>query len=316
MAIKSQNETPSAWQTRIEGEWHGRPSIFDAAGTHVGFNKVYRSSVFENGHTTYYMNTVLQSQSPLRARLEYADFAFEVLDSDQDRIYLGPDFFGAGRPFGALVDANYYSPGWTSDLRTMVHILEDGQTQVYSSLLYDGPTINSVFNGIYKVAFDYHTNSETKARIDAFIETEVANGAKPHILPAKKAGKWTGELQIYDNNQQFIGSSTVEMHYKPLSLLRAEMRVRLDGVLNRQYTFSRCRNENRHTFDGPDIYGNGMGYGRALYTIQHFTGQAYKIRGREFIIDDNYTLSVVWQFLKSDTLHYMTFGTLRWQEES
>ena len=52
------------------------------------------------------------------------------------------------------MDAHYYSPGWTGDLRTMVHILPDGETQVYSSLIYDGPKICTVFNGIYKVAFD------------------------------------------------------------------------------------------------------------------------------------------------------------------
>ena len=87
-----------------------------------------------------------------------------MIDSDQDRIYCGPDFVGAGRPFGLFVDSNYYSPGWTSDLRTWVHILPDGETQVYSSVLYEGPAINMVFNGIYKVAHDYRTTPATKAR--------------------------------------------------------------------------------------------------------------------------------------------------------
>ena len=35
-----------------------------------------------------------------------------------------------GYPYGMLVDAHYYSPGWTSDLRTLVHILPDGKTRV------------------------------------------------------------------------------------------------------------------------------------------------------------------------------------------
>jgi len=58
-----------------------------------------------------------------------------------------------------LVDAHYYSPGWTSDLRTLVHILPDGKTQVYSSLLYDGPAINAVFNGVYKVKTNNSPNA-------------------------------------------------------------------------------------------------------------------------------------------------------------
>ncbi|MFD0593240.1 hypothetical protein ACFQZ4_12345 [Catellatospora coxensis] len=47
---------PSEWQKRITGEWHGRPSLFDATGTWCGYEDIRRSSVFENGVTTYYMD--------------------------------------------------------------------------------------------------------------------------------------------------------------------------------------------------------------------------------------------------------------------
>lgn len=304
---------PSQWQARIEGEWHGRPSVFDAQGNHAGYCKVYRSSVFEDGKTTYYMNTHFDTQGELRARLEYADFAFGVIDSDQDRIYIGPDFFGAGRPFGTLVDAHYYSPGWVSDLRTMVHILPDGKTQVYSSLLYNGPTIHCVFNGLYRVAYDYHTNPDTQATIGAFVETEITNGPRPHVLPAKLAGCWQGEMEVYDGQQQLVGKNTVEISYKPINLLRAQVNVTISGVINRRYSFTRHRNNNLHAFEGPDIYGNGIGYGRALYTSQHFTGESLKIKGREFLFDDQNSMSAVWQFYKSDSLQYTTFGVLEWQ---
>ncbi len=181
--------TPSEWQQKITGEWYGRPSVFDPTGVHQGFEEVSRASVFENGETTYWMRTELIGGGPLRARFELGDqFEFQVKDSDQHRIYLGPDFYGAGEPFGGLVDAHYYSPAWQADLKTMVHILEDGETQVYSSLLYDGPTICAVFNGVYKVAFDYETNTETRKRIDAFSDLEERRGPKPQILPTKRAG--------------------------------------------------------------------------------------------------------------------------------
>ena len=307
------SDQPSNWQQSIEGEWHGMPSVFDATGNHVGYNKVYRQSAFQDGKTLYTMHTILDATGPLRARLESTDFAFSVMDSDQDRIYLGPDFIGAGHPYGALVDAHYYSPAWTSDLRTMVHILPDGETQIYSSLLYDGPTICSVFNGIYKVAFDYHTNAETKARIDAFVETERVNGPQPHILDTKKSGRWTGEMQVYGADQKLAGVNQVSIEYTPLTLLRAEMKVSISGVVNRSYQFNRYRNANRHTFEGPEMYGNSIGYGRALYTSQHLYGESLKIRGREFIIDDHYTMSAVWQIIKSDKLQYTTFGVLRWE---
>lgn len=308
---------PSNWQKSIEGEWHGLPSIFDAEGNHIGYNKVYRASVFENGKTTYTMNTrIVEAAGPLVPRFEVSDpFAFGVDDSDRDRIYLGPDFIGAGHPYGALVDAHYYSPAWTGDLRTMVHILPDGQTQVYSSLIYDGPKIVTVFNGIYKVAFDYHTNPETKARIDAFCDTERINGRNPHILPSKKHGQWTGEMLVYGADQQKMGVNRVRMDYTPLDLLRAEMTVHISGVFDKTYTFRRYRNAARHAFEGPDLFGNSMGYGRALYTSQHFYGEALKLKGREFLIDDHFTLSAVWQFYQSDRLLYTTYGVLHWTEK-
>ena len=236
--------TPSKWQEQITGEWHGLPSIFDAQGNHVGFNTVYRTSEFQGDRTTYYMNTNIEAVGELAYRLEAREFAFGVVDSDRDRIYCGPDFIGAGRPFGLMVDANYYSPGWTSDLRTQVHILPDGETQVYSSLLYDGPAINMVFNGIYKVAHDYHTNPETKARIDAWNESERRNGKRPFVLPVKHAGVFSGEMAVYDNEQNFVGTNQVRINYTPLTLLRARMDVQITGVIEREFSYERTRNGN------------------------------------------------------------------------
>lgn len=305
---------PSEWQQQITGIWYGQPSIFDAEANHVGYNHVYRSSVFEDGKTTYYMNTDLDATGPLRYRLEASDFAFGVIDSDQNRIYLGPDFIGAGHPHGMLVDANYYSPQWTADLRTMVHILDDGKTQVYSSLLYDGPTLFSVFNGIYKVAHDYEMNPETKSWIDEFVASEGKNGPSPHVLPAKKSGQWLGEMQVYDAEQNHIGVNTVTVDYEPLSLTRSKTTTRISGVMNREFTSERSRLSHRHTYEGPDVYGNGIAYGRALYNKYHFYGEAVKVSGREFIIDDHYTMSVVWQYYAGDRRQYTTFGVLTWQE--
>ncbi|HEX2622790.1 MAG TPA: hypothetical protein VHL11_21675 [Phototrophicaceae bacterium] len=307
-------DAPSHWQERITGEWHGRPSIFDAQGNHRGYTKVYRSSVFEDGKTTYYMNTQFEATGDLQSRLQYGDFAFGVIDSDQDRIYMGPDFYGTGRPFGALVDAHYYSPGWKADLKTMVHILPGGDVQCYSSLLYNGPAIFAVFNGLYQVAFDYHTNLDTQKQIEAYVQQEIVNGPKQHTLPAKVSGCWTGDMIVYDGRQQEIGVNQVEIMHTPTSLLRADQKVRISGIINREYQFARYRENNLHTYDGPDIYGNAFGYGRALYTSQHFHGAAERIKGREFFIDNDGSMSVVWQFYKSDALQYTTFGVLRWEE--
>lgn len=302
----------SKWQQSIEGEWHGQPSIFEADGTHVGWNKVYRQSQNIDGKTLYTMNTKLDATGKLRARMEFEDFAFGVIDSDQDRIYLGPDFIGSGQPYGALVDAIYYSPAWCGELRTMVHIV-GGDLQVYSSLIYDGPAIFCVFNGLYRVAFDYHENEETRRKIDEFVESERRNGNRQYQLDAKRAGIFSGEMEVFDHHQQKIGINKVKIHHRPISLLRAEQTVEIEGVINRKFTYTRYREGNRHMFEGPDVFGNSMGYGRALYTTQHILGEAVKIRGREFQIDENYTMSVVWEFHRSNKLEFMTFGVLKWE---
>lgn len=311
------SEKPSDWQQRITGEWYGRPSVFAPDGTHQGFIKVNRSSVFSEGETTYYMHTLFDHVGgALRNRLEFTEFAFGVQDSDANRIYMGPDFYGAGQPYGSLVDSNYYSPAWGADLRTVVHILPDGVTQVYSSLLYDGPTICAVFNGIYLMATDYDTNADTRRRIDAHTAHETDLGSKPHAAPAKERGHWTGSMEVWSPSQELLGKNDVVITHEPLSLVRARQTVQIEGVTPLRYSFERTRNGARHTYDGPDMFGNAISYGRPLYTVQHLTGNATKLRGREFVIDDDYSISAVWEVFDGDTRSHMTFGVLRWEADA
>ena len=310
-------EQPSGWQQRIEGEWYGRPSVFTPTGDHVGYEKVERASEFRDGGTVYWMKTELDATGPLRARFELADqFEFAVMDSDEHRIYQGPDFYGAGEPFGTMVDAHYYSPAWQADLHTMVHILPDGETQVYSSLLYDGPTICAVFNGVYKVAFDHDTNDDTRRRIEAFTELEAARGPRPYVLPTKRSGTYRGEFEVYGPDQKPVGTARVEVRHEPIDLLRARQTTTITGAFEKTWTVERERQGNRHTFHGPDAWGNAMTYGRALYPSLHFTDEALKVKGREFMIDADGPVSVVWQFAEGELLRNVVFGVLEWEPDA
>ena len=100
--------------------------------------------------------------------------------------------------------------------------------------------------------------------------------------------------------------------YLPLDLLRAEVDIKLSGAEQFEARFVRARSGNRHTFHGPDLFGNGFSYGRALYTSQHLTGTSVRIEGREFIIDDNWTMSVVWKIHRHGVLDKVVFGTATW----
>lgn len=310
----SEDKTPSNFQKAITGTWHGLPSVFETDGTHVGFNKVDRESKFEGDRTTYFMRTNFQNVGPLRYRFDVGDaaMAFGVIDSDQDRIYCGPDFMGAGRPYGMLVDSNYYSPAWNTDLRTLNLVLPEHALQVYSSELYEGPVLVAVFNGLYIVTQDHETNPDTQKRVDDFIESERANAKRPFLLPVKTNGAWSGELETYDAEQKLLGTTKVEIEHTPLTLLRSRADVAMSGVVDRSFTYERSQNGNVHTFEGPGVFGNGRTYGRYRWSTQHFYGEALKLRARDTMIDDKHSLCVVWQFQASGQETWTIFGVLDW----
>ena len=189
--------------------------------------------------------------------------------------------------------------------------LPDGKTQAYSSLLFEGPKLVAAFNGLYKVAFDYAESPTTRAFIEAHIAQERQVGATPHILPFKREGVFFGDLQVCDSEQRPVGTTSVQIRYRPLTLLRAEVEVTMTGAIEKRFRYERSRSGNRHFFEGPDVFGNAIGYGRALFTSQHFYGEALKIKGREFLLDDKHTTSVVWHFHQSDKPRHMVFGVLK-----
>ena len=309
---------PSEWQKKIEGTWHGRPSIFDAAGNHVGYEKVARASEFKDGKTLYWMNTKFDGGGKLRPRLELGGmFAFGVIDSDQDRIYLGPDFYGAGQPYGSFVDSNYYSPAWQSDLVTWNHVLPGTDLQVYSSVCYDGWTPALVFNGVYLRTTDHETNPETQARIAAFMAEEERLGDMSFQLPTKARGSWNGEVEVYTPDQKLVGTNEVTIAHDPKpDLIRSSATVTWKGVLDRTYSFDRIRNGRNIQLLGPDYFGNQMAYGRCSFVRAHFNQTAEKIVGREFILDDNYRLVVNWQVFAGNQLAYVIHGVLDWNADS
>ncbi len=307
------DKKPSEWQKSITGEWHGYPAVFAPDGTHVGVNKVTRASEFKDGRTTYWMDTNFDATGPLGNRFECGPFEFGVIDSDQDRIYTGPDFYGSGRPFGPLVDSNYFSPGWNTNLRTINHVIAERGVQVYSSQLFEGDTLAAVFNGLYVQTQDHDTNPDTQKMVADFLDNEKRIGKKVFMLPQKHAGVWRGEMDVYSPQQEKVGVNQVTINYTPITLNRARMDVKIEGVINREFSFERSRNENHHQYHGPDVFGNGMAYGRYLYSVQHFLGEAYKYTSRDVLIDDKFSLCSMWQFHESHHEKYMTFGVLDWE---
>ncbi|NPC97667.1 hypothetical protein [Nocardioides sp. zg-DK7169] len=309
----------SEWQKRIAGEWHGRPSLFDAEGNHVGFERIARASVVENGETSYWMKSQLEGSGPLRNRLEVgATFNFGIVDSDENRVYVGPDFFGTGQPYGTLVDANYYSPAWQADMHTWNQVLPDGDTQVYSSILYDGWSVVALFNGVYTRTFDHETNPETQAYVEDWIAAETRRGPVPQVLPTKEAGTYSGVLAVVGEDQKPVGEVSVRIEHEPVGLRTVRHRVTWTGALERSYTYERQRDGARVLYEGPEVYGNAMTFGRAVFTNQHLVGPdltgVEKIRGREYVLDpETRDLAVVWRLFHGDRTTHFVHGLLTWE---
>ena len=131
-------------------------SLFDADGTWCGYEEHPPLLGLRRRRHDLLHGRWPEGGGPLAGQFRLgAPFAFGVIDSDANRVYTGPDFFGTGQPYGTFVDSHYYGPGWQVDLNTWNQVLGD-ETQVYSSMLYQGPAVVGCFNGVY-----------TRAAIDA-----------------------------------------------------------------------------------------------------------------------------------------------------
>ena len=99
-------------------------------------------------------------------------------------------------------------------------------------------------------------------------------------------------------------------------MLRARQTIEITGDLERRWSFERYHDGNRHTYDGPDLYGNAIAYGRAAYSSLHVMGRAEKMTNRDFLFDDQRSLSVNWKLFDGDRLSTVLFGVLAWTPDS
>lgn len=180
-------------------------------------------------------------------------------------------------------------------------------------MLHDGWAVCAVFNGVYKNTAEYDTDPAVKQRIDDWIAAETQRGPRPQVLPTKVAGRWVGELEVVAADRTVLGKDLVTVAHEPLGLRRARHTVTWDGPVSKSYSYERYRDGARVQYDGPDVWGNAQAYGRALYTTQHSDGGTWKVKGREFLMDDSLDLAVVWQLREGDTLTHVVHGLLQWE---
>ena len=133
------------------------------------------------------------------------------------------------------------------------------------------------------------------------------------MLPTKQAGSWTGECEVVAADRTVLGKDLVTIAHEPMSLRRARQIVTWDGPLAKTFTYERYRDGARTQYDGPDVWGNATSYGRALFTSMHSDRGTWKIKGREFLLNEDLELAVAWEHFEGDTLTHVVHGVLTWQ---
>lgn len=322
------DDIATRWHRKVEGRWFGAPSHYDARGVHSGYSQPRRTVVRDpaeaqaEGLGQPTADSVLIDvpadqflHGALQQRIEVGVQSAWVTQTERSRIYEGPDFFGAGYPYGSLTLGWVHFCPWKCDAKVIVQILPDQVSQVYDNVQYIGESVGTCLNGQYLLASDHDDNAETRARVEAFLDAEKAAGKTLFRHSTRREGQWSGQLQAYDERQEFMGDVEVQIDYSPLDHHRARFAVQLSGPVKLNATYTRYRHDNEFYYEGPDAYGNAVAYGRSLYLRQQLRGTGLRLVGREFLLDDAYNMAIVWELKHGHHLKHVLHGKLAWQSD-
>ena len=108
-------------------------------------------------------------------------------------------------------------------------------------------------------------------------------GRVPQVLPTKEAGAYTGALFGGRRRPEDRWARSQVTHRARARSGSARSGTRSPGpaTLERSYTYDRHRDGARVLYEGPEVYGNAMTYGRALFTTQHLVGPDLTGRGED-----------------------------------
>ena len=303
------------WHHQVEGIWHGMPAVYDAAGGFHGCIQADRAIYLDDaGRPLIRVKTDLSRVTgPLRQRLEHDEHLLRVAHLEDKRVYEGPDFYGAGYPYGSLILGNDYCVPWLADNRVGVQLLPDGERQAYSTILFEGPAMLGIIVGLYRQTKDYADNPQTRRDIAAFREAEVAAATSVYGQPAGRS-VWTGNLEVRDGGQKKVSHSQARLERQQQSHFRWDNRLQLEGGLTCSYAWSNARHEGLWTCEG-DLWGNGRAWGRALYSTLHVRSETRRLKTREFLLDGGRRLAVILEFYRAEEPEYVVHGLLEREEE-
>ena len=114
------------------------------------------------------------------------------------------------------------------------------------------------------------------------------------------------------------GTVSASIGLQPIDLLRTRRAISWRGAgLDRAFVVETRRDGNRLFFEGPQAYGNAIGFGRASFQSLHLA-DVWKVRGREFSIDASpgmsagQRLAVVYELFDGGRLDAVLHGLLEW----
>ena len=303
----------SDWQQKVEGVWHGLPSVFSPTGEHNGHIRVYRHLDFDAQQQPVFrvINEVASPCEITRAIADCPEITLYVADAGNSRVYTGPHIYGAGHPFGTTLLGNDYIHAWQTDTAVIVQLLPDGITQLYSCLTYQGPVLTGAILGRYRNVRDESPKSQ--AVLARFLQEERAEGNRPVADALRQPGCWTGSVAVYGSDNQGLGNADARFQQIPVDAGHTRLTLSLEGAMDvHAETCVNWHSQHQCAFAGPDFYGNAMAFGRALFSTRYLQGQAVKVVSRTTLLGDQ--LAVVWAWYEHGQLTRVIHGLLDWQE--
>lgn len=299
----------SVWSQFVSGKWEGVNMVFTGdRGVYCGHMRTARSVKtaermdvkMECVFTTDPLSTLFLSQPNV-----HSDVGCDV--SDTSRLYLGPDIFGSGTPFGSLCIGTSYVVPWRAVGNFSVHI--EGDLQVYSITYSRGGTPLAVINALF-------IRSDDENVVADFLEREIKykTMARYNFYPSADSVRFSGSLKKFDARQsgrECVDSSSAdkffEMSITKSGRIAQNVVLRVDGG---EYHYTRMLTDIDVVYDGRDICGNGRVFGRQLLSTMIVINQPLRFEINEYCVDDDHIMVIVRVF-RSNAFHSLLYGSVR-----
>ena len=210
---------------------------------------------------------------------------------------MGPDFYGTGQPYGTVRRRALLLAGWQADLR---HLEPHAARRRDPGVLLGAARRLDHVRGLQRrlqgrPRLRHQRPRPRPTSTPGSTPSESAARSRTSCRPSRR-GRWTGVFEVYGADQKQLGNILVTVEHEPLSLVRYRQTTTWEGVLNRRYTVERTRMRQQLV-----VRRAGRSWATPAPTAARSTSRStspapdvWKIKGREFLLDESLQMAVTW----------------------